>query len=75
MTPFVASQHIRAYGEAHISQAWWSERFAREDRLSSLNHYLEPKKPGDADDADAFLTTFAMMHGQDVLDLDASTPS
>lgn len=75
MTPYTVSQRIKAHGEGQVTQAWWSERFAREERLSGPSHYLDPAKPGDANDGDAFLATFALMHGQEVLDLSESAES
>ena len=52
-----------------------AERFAREKVLQSLGHYLNPKAT-DADDGDALIASWGLMHGLKVEDLggdDAST--
>lgn len=48
---------------------WMSERFAREERLSSLKHYMSPAADA-ADDGDALIASFAMMHGVAVEDIE-----
>lgn len=58
----------RAAGEAAMATGWWAERFAREERLSSLGHYLKPPEADAADDGDALIASFAMMHGLGVED-------
>lgn len=65
-TPFVARTLIheshRQAMERAMAMGWWSERFAREERLSSLRHYLEPSEEA-VSDGDVLITSFAMMHG------------
>lgn len=50
-----------------MAMGWWSERFAREQRLSSLKHYLDPIEEA-VSDGDALIASFAMMHGLGVDD-------
>lgn len=54
--------------EMATAHGWMSERFAREPKLSRLSYYLDDQPDGqDAEtDADAMLTSFAMMHGLEV---------
>lgn len=68
-TPYNAQLRIKAAGEAVVAAGWWGERFAREERLSSLPHYLNPKAE-DADDGDALIASWGMMHGLEVEDVD-----
>lgn len=60
--------------EGQLATGWWVSRFAveREPRLSSLQHYLREPKPDDADDGDALVAGFAMMHGLKVEDVEAT---
>ena len=76
-TPFVARTLIheshRQAMERAMAMGWWSERFAREERLSSLKHYLDPIEEA-VSDGDALIASFAMMHGLGVEE-DASEPA
>lgn len=67
---------IRARGkrafELATANGWWAERFAREERLSSLAHYLTPADVTGADDGDALIASFGMMHGLSVEDVEAT---
>ena len=49
---------------------WMSERFAREERLSNLSHYMSPQAQGEADDGDALIASWGMMHGLTVDEVD-----
>lgn len=64
------NERSRAAGEAAMATGWWAERFAREERLSSLSHYLKPAEASGADDGDALIASLAMMHGLAVDDVD-----
>lgn len=72
-TPYLTHLAIRARGkrasELAAASGWWSERFAREERLSPLAHYLNPT-PSEADDGDALIAAFGMTHGLAVDDVD-----
>lgn len=76
-TPYMARTLIheshRQAMERAMAMGWWSERFAREERLSSLRHYLEPSEEA-VSDGDALIASFAMMHGLGVEE-DASEPA
>ena len=73
-TPYLTHVAIRARGkrafEAAMMTGWMSERFAREERLSGLLHYMTPQAPSDADDGDALIASWGMMHGLDVEDVE-----
>lgn len=70
-TFYLLNVACRGSMQREMAHGWWSERFAREERLSSLLHYTTPSKPGQADDGDALIASFGMMHGLDVSDVDA----
>lgn len=67
MTPYLTHLAIRGRGrrafETATATGWMSERFAREQRLSSLMFYLSPKDELAETDGDALVASFAMMHG------------
>lgn len=73
MTPYLTHLAIRGRGrrafETATATGWMSERFAREERLSGLMHYLTPKEAGETD-GDALIAGFAMAHGLTVEALD-----
>lgn len=70
-TPYNVQAMITAAGEAALMTGWWVARFAveREPRLSVLSHYLDGDRSGEADDGDALIASFGMMHGLAVEDL------
>jgi len=48
LTPYQLNERIKASSEANLMQAWWVERFAREERLQSPQHYIDTMlKPSD----------------------------
>lgn len=48
LTPYQLNERIKASSEADLMQAWWVERFAREERLQSPQHYVDTMlKPAD----------------------------
>ncbi len=48
LTPFRLSQRLDAAMEAFLFTGWWGERFAREERLQSPQHYVDTMlKPAD----------------------------
>ena len=67
-TPFVVQAFINEAGRAKMITGWMAERFAREKVLQSLEHYLNPKAT-DADDGDALIASWGLMHGLKVDDL------
>lgn len=77
-TPYLTHLAIRARGkrafEAAMMAGWMSERFAREERLSGLLHYMAPQPPSDADDGDALIASWGMMHGLTVEEVDEPQP-
>ncbi len=76
-TPYLTTLSVRARAkvahETAIQVGWWSERFAREERLSSLAHYLRPPEPlTEAAMADAEMTRWALGAGLEVVDIEES---
>lgn len=75
-TPYLTHLTIRAKGkrtfEVAMMTGWWSERFAREERLSGLPHYMNPVAADAVDDGDALIASFGMMHGLQVDDIEDS---
>lgn len=71
LTPYNLSIRLKEMGRARIEAAlyggWFSERFAREDRLQGPQHYirtmLDQREPADEDDGDAFVAMFALSNG------------
>ena len=54
LTPYQLNERIKAASEANLTQAWWVERFAREERLQSPQHYIDSMlKPEDPSLAEA----------------------
>lgn len=65
----MVNERGRAASEAALATGWWAERFAREERLSGMAHYLNPQDPGAADNGDALIASWGMMHGLEVEDV------
>lgn len=54
LTPFRLSIALAASDEAAMMAGWWSERFAREERLQRPQHYIETMlRPADPELAEA----------------------
>lgn len=48
LTPYQLSLRLDAAMEASLFGGWWAERFAREERLQSPQHYVDTMlKPAD----------------------------
>lgn len=61
LTPYQLSLRLDAAMEASLFGGWWAERFAREERLQSPQHYVDTMlKP--ADPALAEAEAFAKFH-------------
>ena len=73
-TPYQTALAIRARGRRQFELAattgWFAERFAREERLSGLNHYLNPSPNLAAEEAEAEIRRWAAGRGLEVVDLD-----
>lgn len=74
MTPYQTAVAVkarrRAQFEHSVRTGWFAERFAREERLSGLDHYLNPP-PGLAEaEAEAEITRWAVGHGLEVVDIE-----
>ncbi|WP_333611913.1 hypothetical protein [Brevundimonas bullata] len=71
LTPYHLSLRLQEMGRARIETAlyggWFSERFAREERLQGPQTYvrtmLDKREPADEDDGDAFVAMFALSNG------------
>lgn len=71
LTPYNLSLRLQEMNRARIEAAlyggWFSERFAREERLQGPQTYvrtmLDQLEPADEDDGDAFVAMFALSNG------------
>lgn len=71
ITPYNLSLCLQEMGRARIEAAlysgWFSERFAREERLQGPQTYirtmLDQREAADEDDGDAFVAMFALSNG------------
>lgn len=57
--------------ELAVTTGWMAERFAREERLSGLQHYLKAASPMlKAEEEAAEMTRWAAGHGLEVVDIE-----
>lgn len=73
-TPYQTALAVRARSKRQFELAattgWFSERFAREERLNGLDYYLRPNPNLAAEEAEAEIARWAAGYGLEVVDLD-----